>query len=352
MASAREVSGLGMPTILIAGPPFRGYLKMIASGFEACGVQPSELEWKYPKRSFVQEIMFYSSRKFRLKLDEEQDRANALALEHAVLETSPDYVLVMKAVELTEKTKEHCRETKTKLVMWAYDSATEFPVIARAAPAYDLVYTYEPADLDILAKTCAPKFLPMAFDPNHYHRKNDRKKSTDICFIGAVDSHPERQKLIRLIAARFRDRSIDVWTDSIHLYSHRRLNDLFFVGLRRNIRIHRKTIDHDQINDIYNRSRICLNIHHVQSRRAVNPRTFEVLGSGGLLATDRKLDDIEGFEEGEGYIYYSDDTDLIDKLRTAFEDEFRMEFVADIGHSKERTHTFELRARTILNDLR
>ena len=352
MASTREVSGLGKPTILIAGPPFRGYLKTIASGFEACGVQPSVLEWKYPKRSFVQEIMFYSSRKFRLKLDDEQDRANALALEHAVLETSPDYVLVMKAVELTGKTIEHCRETKTKLVMWAYDSATEFPVIARAAPAYDLVYTYEPADLDILAKTCAPKFLPMAFDPTHYHRRNDCKKSTDICFIGAVDAHPERQRLIKLIAARFRDRSIDVWTDSIHLYSHRRLNDLFFVGLKRNIRVHRKTIDHDQINDIYNRSRICLNIHHVQSRRAVNPRTFEVLGSGGLLATDRKLDDIKGFEEGEGYIFYSNDADLIDKLRAAFEDESMMRFIADIGHSEGRAHTFELRARTILNDLR
>jgi spore maturation protein CgeB len=130
------------------------------------------------------------------------------------------------------------------------------------------------------------------------------------------------------------------------------LRDLFFVGFRRNIRVHRETLDHDQINDIYNRSRVCLNIHHVQSKKAVNPRTFEVLGSGGFLVTDRKLDEIEGFEEGEGYTFYSDDADLIDKLRSAFEDESKMRFIADIGSSEVRAHTFEKRARAILNDLR
>jgi spore maturation protein CgeB len=346
------VSELSAPTILIAGPPFRGYLNMIASGFDACGVQPSILEWKYPKRSFVQEIMFYSSGSFRRRLAEEQDRANTLALEQAVLEMKPDYVLVMKAVELSEKTKEHCRETRTRLAMWAYDSSAEFPIIARAAPAYDLVYTYEPADLASLAKVCRPKFLPMAFDPKHYFKKDGVKKSSDICFIGAIDPYPQRRRSIKRIAARFRDKSIDVWTDSIHMYSHRRLRDLFFVGFRRNIRVHRETLDHDRINDIYNRSRVCLNIHHVQSKKAVNPRTFEVLGCGGLLVTDRKLDEIEGFEEGEGYIFYSDEADLIDKLRAAFDDESMMRFIADIGHSEGRTHTFELRARTILNDLR
>ncbi len=346
------MSELSAPTILIAGPPFRGYLKMIASGFEACGVQPSILEWKYPKRSLVQEIRFYSSRSFRLGLADEQDKANAIDLEKAILELSPDYVLVMKAVELSEKTKEHCRDTKTKLVMWAYDSAAEFPIISRAAPAYDLVYTYEPSDLETLAKTCDPKFLPMAFDPKHYFRKDGIKKSIDISFIGAIDPYPQRRRLIKRIASRFRDKSIDVWTDSIHLYSHRRLRDLFFVGFRRNIRVHRETLDHDQINDIYNRSRVCLNIHHVQSKKAVNPRTFEVLGSGGFLVTDRKLDEVEGFEEGEGYMFYSDDADLIDKLKAAFEDESKMRFIADIGSSEGRAHTFEKRARTILNDLR
>jgi spore maturation protein CgeB len=85
--------------------------------------------------------------------------------------------------------------------------------------------------------------------------------------------------------------------------------------------------------------------------KAVNPRTFEILGSGGLLLTDRRLDDIEGFEEGEGYIHYSNEAELLLMLRDALEDEQKAAYIADIGHSEARAHTFEHRARRILGDL-
>ena len=67
--------------------------------------------------------------------------------------------------------------------------------------------------------------------------------------------------------------------------------------------------------------------------------------------TDRRLDDIEGFEEGEGYIHYSDEAELIDRLREALESDQKSSYIADIGHSEVLAHTFEQRARRILNDL-
>ncbi len=338
--------------MLITGPPFRGYLDMIAAGFEACGVEPSLLEWRYPKRSLTQEIMFYSSSSYRLRLADTQDKANALALEKAVKERHPDYILVMKAVELTEKTREYCKSAGTKVVLWAYDSATEFPIISRAAPQYDLVYTYEPGDLEILSRNCTPRFLPMAYDPKLYFRHDERgEKDIDVCFIGAIDRYPERRKLIAHIARRFKDRTIAIWADSVHWYSHRRVGDFLLAGARRNMQLNRRTLEHGEINDIYNRSKVCLNVHHLQSKKAVNPRTFEILGSGGLLLTDRRLDDIEGFERGEGYIHYSSESELIDGLRDALENEQRSAKTADAGHSKVRVHTFEQRARRILSDL-
>lgn len=338
--------------ILVAGPPFRGYLRMIADGFKACGVQPSLLEWKYPKRNFAQEIMFYSSNSFRTEFEKNQDEANAAALEKAVTGSEPDYVLVMKAVDLTEKTKEHCADTGTKLVLWAYDSATEFPIIERSVPDYDLVYTYEPADMQTLSHCCSPKFLPMAYDQRYYFKHADaEKKDIDICFIGAIDPYPQRRRLLRQISRAFREKRISVWADSIHWYSHRHVRDMALFGARRNVDLHRQTLGHDAVSDVYNRSKICLNIHHKQSVKAVNPRTFEVLGSGGLLVTDRRLDDIEGFEEGEGYIYYSNEAELILKLRDALENEQKATCIADMGHSRALAHTFEQRARRILGDL-
>jgi hypothetical protein len=39
------------------------------------------------------------------------------------------------------------------------------------------------------------------------------------------------------------------------------------------------------------------------------------------------------------------------KLRDALEDEQKAAYIADIGHSEARAHTFEHRARRILGDL-
>lgn len=352
MELAQDASKKTPRSILIAGPPFRGYLNMIAAGFKACGVEPSLLEWRYPKRNLAQEIMFYSSRNYRIRLADKQDKANALALEKAVQERHPDHILVMKAVELTEKTREYCMNAGSKVVLWAYDSATEFPIISRAAPQYDLVYTYETGDMEILSKNCTPHFLPMAYDPKYYFRKDGKtEKDIDICFIGTIDRHPQRKRLFAHVASKLKDRKIAIWADSIHWYSHRHVGDFLMVGPRRNIQLTRKTLDHGEINDIYNRSKVCLNVHHAQSKKAVNPRTFEILGSGGMLLTDRRLEEIEGFEEGEGYMHYSNDTELIDKLRELLENEQKAAYIADIGHSEVRAHTFEQRARAILKDL-
>jgi spore maturation protein CgeB len=325
---------------------------MIGDAFAACDMHPSLLEWKYPKRNFAQEMMFYSSADYRSRIADAQDRINAIELEKAVLREKPDLVLVVKAVELTDRTRKHCADSGTKLVLWAYDSATQFPVILRAAPEYDLVYTYEPADLSILSEVCEPRLLPMAFDPRYYSPSSVKKeKDIDTCFVGAIDPYPQRRRLFRLLSSKLRNNTIAVWTDSVHWYSHRKVRDMFLFGARRNVQLHRQTLDHKMINDIYNRSRICLNIHHAQSVKAVNPRTFEILGSGGLLVTDRRLDDIEGFETGEGYIHYKNDAELVDEIGSLLQDDARAARIAEAGHSKGRAHTYENRAKAILKDL-
>lgn len=341
----------GRERILIAGPPFRGYIHMVADAFRSEGLDVSVLQWQYPERNAFQEVLYYSSRSFRIRLGEAQDRRNAKAVEEAVLASPPSYLLVLKGVELTEKTRDSCRSAGTKLVLWAYDSATEFPVIQRCASAYDLVYTYEPADIELLSGHCEPKLLPMAYDPGLYFRLPE-KRDIDISFVGGIDLYPERVRLLRRIGREFRSARIGVWTDSIHWYSHRQVLDAVRFGVLRNIELHRQTLEHGAINAIYNRSRICLNIHHSQSARALNPRTFEILGSGGLLVTDRRLDYVRGFEDGKGYIYYSGDEDLVANLRELLRDDEGARRVSDEGYRRVRAHTYRDRARQILADLR
>ncbi len=353
MATEKEAGSTKGIHILIAGPPYRGYLGMISDAFMKCGLRVSILEWKYPRRNLLQEAGFYGSQHYRSRLARKQDDRNTVAIEDAVERLSPDIVLVMKAARLSSKTGKVCDAIGAKRIMWAYDSAREHPLIAKAARDYDLIYTYEPDDLALLSELGKAKYLPMGYDPRLYHPMDGSgSREIDISFIGSVRDTPVRKKTIRMVAREFPDRSVGVWTDSIHWYSHRRLNDLRFTMSRPNIRLTRRTVDHAEINGIYNSSKVCLNVHHPQSVGALNPRSFEILGSGGLLLTDRKIEGLEGFEDGGGYVYYPSLEDLAGKLRAILGDDEARRATAKKGYQAVlKAHTFDHRAMRVLRDL-
>lgn len=312
------------------------------------------LEWKYPHRNLVQEVAFYAFRSYRDRLSKAQAVADSKALEKELERFSPDILLVMKYAVITSRAQEFMRSAGTKKVLWAYDNVRTFPIIAEAAADYDLVYTYEPDDVDLLSGRTRAVFLPMAYDHEAYHPKRGRGRPRwDVSFVGSLRDIPVRRRSLQMVADRFRDRSIGVWTDTLHWYSHRRLKDLRFKGLRGNICLTARTLGHVEVNDVYNDSAACLNIHHPQSIRAPNPRSFEILGSGGLLLTDRKLDLIDGLESGDGYLYYSSVEELLGHLEWCFENDDERHRLADKGHSiVSKGHTFSDRAKTILKDVR
>ena len=219
--------------ILIAGPPYRGYLGMIAHAFEESGFRTSVLEWKYPKRNVLQECLFYASSAYRSKLAAAQDVLNAAAIEKAVEDLRPDSVLVMKNAALSKKTKKLCDARGTKLALWAYDNVRQYPQIAKTAADYDLTFTYEPDDVKLLAQAGSAKYLPMAYDPRFYFpAPEERRKDIDICFVGDLRDTPVRKNTLRLVAHELPDSTVGVWTDTVHWYSHRRLKDLRFTMRR------------------------------------------------------------------------------------------------------------------------
>ncbi len=339
--------------ILIAGPPLRGYLRAIGSAFAGQNLETRILEWKYPHRNLVQDAAFYAFKAYRDRLSKTQTVADSLALEREIERFSPDIMLVMKAAMITPKARELMSKMGTKKVLWAYDNVKTFPIISRTASDYDFIYTYEPDDVLVLSRETSARFLPMAYDPDAYSPEERAGGARwDLSFVGSLRDVPVRKRTVQRVADRFRDRRIGVWTDTLHWYSHRRLNDLRFKGSRKNIDLTARTLEHKEINDIYNGSAICLNIHHPQSINAPNPRSFEILGSGGLLLTDRKLDIIEGFESGEGYRYYSSTDELLEMVQEYLEDDEKRAKLAAKGHSiVEKSHKFSDRARTILADV-
>lgn len=337
--------------ILVAGHPFRGYVRMVAAGFPSHGIHCDTLEWNVPERTFFEHLERMVSKRRLAAGDQKMSMANALALGNAIMKKKPNYVLVMNGGRITPATRGFCSKEGIRLALWAHDSAYHFPWIAEASHDYDLIYTYEPEDLDILSQNVEARFLPLAYDPSMYYTANVPPQDIlDICFVGAIrGSYPRRTEILRRLARRLRTQRIEIWSDKTPWYSPFRLEDLKIIGMQRDLKIRRHSPDHSEINKLYNRSRICLNIHHDQARKAVNPRTFEILGSGGFMMTDRSLDGIPSFVEGRDYVLYTNLDDLASKASSYLQDGETRLNIAMSGHSVAiLSHTYSSRAATIL----
>jgi spore maturation protein CgeB len=336
-------------SILIAGPSFRAIPKSLEVSFKSLGFRVSTLEWRQPPPNRIDELRLLLSKKAFCKMQELQMSQNALMLERGVTELKPDVILVLKHARITRRTRDICGDHNSKLFLWAYDSVRHIPEIAECAKDFDIVFTYEPNDLAPLSKMAPTKFLPMAYDSHLYYPiVQQGTKSADVLFVGALAGYHNRRKLLELLADKLRNRQLRIWTDSARMYSLNRISDLLIIAGRSNTELRWQTISHETVNRLYNDARICLNIHHSQSMRAVNPRNFEILGSGGFLLTDREFMCVDGITRGEHYVTYSTIGELLDMIEYFIENEDERENLSKRGHQAvQREHTYLHRARRI-----
>jgi len=339
--------------ILVAGPSYRGYVKMIADGFTSCGLKAATLEWRTPKIDLIKDVKLLTSKRYHVRCQEAQDILNSHRLEETVLSSEPDYVLVVKGARISTTLSRFCLRNDVTLALWAYDSAQHVPLIKEIVSDYDLVYFYEPTDLSLFSDASRSRFLPMAYDPRYYYPiHGDMANPVDVCFIGGLGDYPTRRETIMRLAGRFPNLVIEVSSDPRLKYSPFRIQDYLQFGGREKLHFSRRSLSHAEINSVYGRSKICLNIHHAQSKKAVNPRTFEILGSGGFLLTDRRMEGLPDFEIGRDYEFYSSYDELFEKVTYYLQNRDLMKSISHAGYEKVlRNHTYYCRAKSILEDL-
>ena len=98
-------------------------------------------------------------------------------------------------------------------------------------------------------------------------------------------------------------------------------------------------------------AKVCINIHRANSRKchtALNLRTFEILGSGQILISDRVVGIDELFEVGKEIIVCENGDEFLDNVeRYLFDDKARQR-IAEAGYSKIiHAHTITHRAKLL-----
>ena len=241
------------------------------------------------------------------------------------------------------------KKTGVKIVLWFIDSIKAFPDFYRAIAISDFQITYNRSDMEkLVAKGGVCVFAPLAYDNHYYHPVEGTIKKYDLYFIGSLKG---RVEFFEQLFTRLSDQNLKIRIDGKLRFWFKRRNEkkypLFFKYYWP------KNLNHKEINDVYNASRLCLNIQPPQAETGFSIRTFEICGAGAVQLTNgnRQLLDTL-FDTENDLIYYNKIDDLANKIIEMLkpEKEKTLEKIAANGFLRASSdHTFKRRVKEIIS---
>lgn len=325
--------------ILICGYNFHGYLDSIAKGFikNGCMVKlfahPNVSIRKLSSPNPIKKIYaWYRLRKIN----------NSLS--RFFLEQMPDVVLCINASSLFPDTVKLFSKRSVS-VLWLVDTLERVATDITTIEKFKKIFIFEPADK---IKLKDAEFLPYGFDEEIYY-KQKAEKVYDVTFVGA--GHRERYAPLDKISERCKRMGIKFsvfgpFTLFKKDSSYKKRYPFLYQSL-----VHNNRILPQHINEIYNKTWININLHHPQSKEGVNPRTFEIAGSGNFQLTDEK-GVIKGLFHPDELVTYSDVEDLTEKISYFLKEKQLMSSIAEMARKRAISeHTFQHRAKYILSAL-
>lgn len=324
--------------ILICGYNLYGYLDSIKKAFLKAGCETDlflhrnvsirKLEQKNP----IKKIWAW----IRLK------HINS-SLKSYVLEYKPDITLCINASSIFPETASFISKNSYS-ILWLVDSLERVSTDLKTIDQFKKIFVFEPKDMEKLKDS---EYLPYGFDEEIYFKTNEERRY-EVSFVGS--GHRERYEILNFIAegCKYIGKKLNVF-GPFSLFkkdpSHKKSYPFLYESLVYNRRLSPK-----EINRIYNQSWINLNIHHPQSKEGVNPRTFEIAGSGNFQLVERKLRLLELFDVEKEVATYRNIGELIEKIKYFLKEKKSLLSISEMGRKRAISeHTFLHRARFILN---
>jgi spore maturation protein CgeB len=254
----------------------------------------------------------------------------------------PDLVLSIKGEAVKPENIEWIKdELGAKTALWYPDDPRFFNSLVRyIAPSYDHVFTASEKAIGMYKENGCEKvhFLPFACEPT-IHKKlspSDERSALnnlDVVFVGTYTQR--RSKLIK---------ALERTGIKVEVYGP------YWRYFKRSNNVHDGVYGHEMVK-VFNSAKIVLNIH-VESDLPykVNMRTFEAVGCGALLLTDKPYGLEKCFRIGREIVVYDYERELIDVVKYHLDnDEERKEISLRAQSKAYMEHTYERRVKSFLS---
>ncbi len=234
-------------------------------------------------------------------------------------------------------------KTKSKVVIWLLDGLYRHSGSALLANMVDAYFCFDKTDVTTLErKGTKAYFLPQACDTSIY-KPLSLNKDIDILFVGMLYGYPKRIELINSIVNHFKHFNIQIYGIYKPIYK----NPVKWLFREKRDIYKNKNISPQKVNLLYNRAKICVNIHHEQSKEGANPKVFEIAGSKSFQLSDWNPYIEETFPDKEIAMYHSKD-EMID-LISFYLNHDTSEQIEKAYNNVINNHTFVNRIKEVLD---
>lgn len=252
-----------------------------------------------------------------------------------------DYCLVITPYDIPVKTYRLIKQKNIKLIGWWGDDPMAKGVIADTMHLFDKIFLVDRSWIyraKFFNKNI--EYLPHGFSPKNFF-PNQKTIENDLVFIGdsskgKMDGHLRAQTLKILHENNIK----------VSLYGDKHWNVLFpqYPFLKK---IYKGIVNSpEKLNQIYNSSKIALNVHHSQLEEGTNQRTFEASGSGVFQVSDYKKVIEEEF--GENIATYTNPNELLETVNFFLQNEKDRNEKAEKAHLiASANNTYKKRLATL-----
>ena len=287
--------------VLLIGPSCFGYNQSIASAFDPKQFEVKVIDYaeQFGAIRLGNKISYFISKDKRKISGSLHEHFNKTILK-LYNQFHPEIVLIIKGDVIRMETISRMKGSKN--VLWMLDGMSYCPKSLEISGLMDAVFLFEKSDETAVKKINRNSFyLPPAFDPEIFRQLPSVKKDIDLLFIGTL--YPDRVHLLEKIKKKFPRLKIKIYCERYRFYKS---PVQFLKSIFDNVFINR-FVSPRKANLLYNRSRICLNMHREESKYGINPRFFEIIGAGGYQLVDHKpfIDDF--FPEYYTNTYHSEE---------------------------------------------
>ncbi len=271
-----------------------------------------------------------------------------------VLETKPDIVVIINGVQFFPETIARTMEKlHIPVVNWVLDdpSRVQEARFLETYPLYGTVFTCCPAWLEFARFwDCQVAYLPLAIDPEVYRPLESIRKvattsyDTDIVFVGSIFPKDPSSFFRASLAAALASQGYKVT-----LYARGARHFISLLAGLKEATIVEKMPSTEEVNKIYNRAKIVLNVHNIFNQHVVALRVFEAAGAGAFQLTSYQ-DELPSLFPSSLIETYRNRSELTAKVRYYLDrpDERERRGIKAAQHVRAY-HTYRHRAKEILD---